>query len=106
MTRMGDEMILALAASLETGINKSAAKKEKECKECECDPCECEKEEEKEDKEDKKEKKDKKDKKASAAYIVSSLYKLANELDDMGADEASSLVDDALRVIVKNMKSE
>jgi hypothetical protein len=95
---MGDEMIRELASQL-GGLNKTAAKKEedKACKKCECEPCECAKGK-------KKSKKSKKSKKKEAASeVVSGLYKLANELDEIGADEASALVDDALKVIVKNI---
>lgn len=111
MSRMGDEFILELAASLEAGLNKTAAKKkedkeeekedkEEKCPECKCDPCECEKEEKK----DKKKKKD--DKKDATLYIVHGLSKLASELDEMGAEEASSLVDDALKVIVQKIQDQ
>jgi len=113
MTRSGDEMILELAASL--GFNKTAAKKDeedKECKKCKCDPCECDKKDKKckkckcdpcecDKKEDKK-----KDKKEATMRVLHGLKKLAEELDEIGADEASHLVDDALKVIVDNLKTE
>jgi ABC-type Zn2+ transport system substrate-binding protein/surface adhesin len=106
MTRLGDEMILELAASL-GGMEKTAAKKdEKEEKEDKKDDKEKKDEkEEKEDKDDKKE--DKKDKKKDAVMdVLNGLSKLAADLDEAGADEASSLVDDALRVIVNNLENE
>jgi len=113
MSRAGEEMILELATLLGTETVKTAAKKEdeeekegkkheeKESKEFE----KGEKEEEKEAKKEKKEKKEKKDKKATLIMsVVQDLVKLAGELDEMGADEASSLVDDALRVIVDSIE--
>lgn len=111
MSRMGEEMILALAASLNGDLNKTAAKKkedgeDKEDKKDMKEDKKDEKEEKDEEKEEKKEKKDKKDKKASTLYIIDGLYKLATELDDMGEEEASSLVDDALRVIVQNIRDQ
>lgn len=102
MSRATDEIIMDLAEAL-GGMEKFAAKKEeKEEKE--------DKKEEKEEKEEKAEKKEKKEKdkkKAEAVMdIVNSLAKLAGELDEMGAEEASSLVDDALKVIVYNIDGE
>jgi hypothetical protein len=115
MSRMGDEMILELAASLSAGMEKTAAKKDddkedkkddkkedKKCEKCKCDPCECDKKKEKEDK-----KEDKKDKKKDAVMdILNGLSKLAADLDEAGAEEASSLVDDALKIIVHNLKKD
>jgi hypothetical protein len=117
---MGDEMILELAASLNAGMEKTAAKKdddkedkkekkEEKCKcgkkDCDCgckgdaDKCKCKKEEKK-DKDDKKEKKD------AMMDVLTGLSKLAADLDEVGAEEASSLVDDALKVIVHNLENE
>lgn len=102
MSRMGEEMILELAASLSTGIDKTAAKKDdkeekdEKCEKCECDPCECDK---------KKNKKENK-KKDAVMDVLSGLSKIAEELDEAGADEASSLVDDALKVIVNKIQQE
>ena len=119
MTRLGDEMILELAASL-GGLNKTAAKKDedkdedkkddKKCatcgkKDCPCgcdgdsDKCKCDKK----DKDDKKKDDKKKD---AVMYVLDGLAKLASELDEAGAEDASSLVDDALKVIVNNLKKE
>lgn len=113
MSRYGDEMVAELANLLNkhgVGLDKTAAKKEdKEEKEDKKD-----KKEEKDEKKDKKEKEDKKedkkekaDKKKKAEFmsgVLSNLVKLAEELDAAGAGEAASLVDDALKVIVKNIK--
>lgn len=101
---MGNEMILELAAALNTGMEKTAAKKDEKCEKCECDPCECDKKEKKDKKDKKEEKKDKK--KDAVMDILNGLSKLAADLDEAGADEASSLVDDALRVIVNNLQKE
>jgi len=106
MSRSGEEMMLELATILGT-MQKTAAKKdEDDKKEDKKEEKEDKKEEDDEDKEDKKEEDDKKeDKKASVMMgVVSSLVKLANELDEVGAEEASSLVDEALQVIVKNLE--
>ena len=47
----------------------------------------------------------KKKKKAELmSAVLNNLVKLAEELDASGADDAASLVDDALKVIVKNLK--
>ena len=125
MSKMGDEMILALAASLNAGMEKTAAKKDddkeekkddredkkdKKCakcgkKDCGCgcggdaDKCKCKKG-------DKDDKKDDKDKKDAVMNVLNGLSKLAAELDEVGADEASSLVDEALKVIVHNLEKE
>jgi hypothetical protein len=105
MSRNSDEIVMELAAAL-GGMEKLAAKKE-EKEEPKKDKKE-EKEEKKEDKKDKKEEKDEKDKKKAKALmeIVNGLAKLASELDEMGAEDASSLVDDALKVIVYNIEDE
>lgn len=113
MSRYGDEMVAELASLLNkhgAGLDKTAAKKEdKEEKEDKKDKKEekekAEKEEKAEKKEEKKEKADKKKKKAEfMAGVLDNLVKLAEELDAAGAGEAASLVDDALKVIVKNIK--
>jgi len=123
MSRMGDDMISNLSKLLDVGLDKTAAKKEKKdekCEECGKDPCMCkelkakEKAKEKAEKEKAKEKadkakakKDKKKKKAEVvAGVVNELVKLANELDSVGAVDASDLVDDALNVILKNLETE
>lgn len=115
MSRAGEEMILELASLLNTDTVKTAAKKDddkddkKPCKcgkkDCKCgcegdsDKCKCKKEEAKKD--------EKKDKKASVMMgVLQNLVKLAGELDEMGAEEASGLVDDALKSIVDNLKEE
>ena len=36
-------------------------------------------------------------------YVLNTLSKLASDLDEINAEDASSLVDDALRVIVHNL---
>ena len=133
MSRMADEMIFELAASLNTGMDKTAAKKDDDdkddkkggCPECggklvfgKCfaDPDKCSKSSKKDDKDDKDDKKDKKKddkkdkaekkKKEAVMYVLNGLSKLAEDLDGIGADDASSLVDDALRIIVHNLESE
>ena len=127
MSRYGDEMIQDLAKLLNVDeLTKTAEKKEdkkedkkdeKKCKECDKEPCECKKEENKEDKkeekepkkDEKKEKKepkkdDKKKKKAEVMFgIVTDLVKLANDLDDQGATEASDIIDDALKAIMNTL---
>jgi hypothetical protein len=109
MSRSGDEMMLELAGLLGT-LEKTAAKKDDKDEEKDEEKKEkaeekAEKDEEKKEKAEKK--KDKKKKKADVMmHVVSSLVKLASELDELGAPEASSLVDDALRVIVKNIEAE
>jgi len=113
MSRAGEEMILELAGLLGTDTVKTAAKKDDDKED---------KKDKKEDKEDKKEDDDKKDKKEDddkkdgkfekekkasiMAGVLQDLVKLATELDELGADEASSLVDDALKVIVETIKTE
>jgi len=104
MSRTENEMfdILSKLLPAEENVVKTAkAKEDKEDKEDKKD-----KKDEKEDKEDKKdEKEDKKSKSSVIMSLVSDLVKLAGELDEAGAEEASSLVDDALRVIVDNIKA-
>lgn len=99
MSKFGNEMVAELANLLnkqEVGLDKTAAKKEMK-----------EKAEEKEEKADKKEKaKAKKKKKSDFESLLNNLVKLAEELDASGAEEAASLVDDALKVIVKNIKED
>ena len=122
MSRSGDEMIHNLAKLLDVEMTKTAAKKEdkkeekeekkedkkeeKKCEKCGKEKCEC-KEEKKEDKKEepkKEEKKDKKKKKAEVLFgVINELVKLANELDEAEAVEASNLIDGALQVIVKNL---
>jgi len=107
MSRSGDEMMLELAALMGT-LEKTAAKKDDK-KDDKADKEKEDKKEEKAEKEkkEKEDKKDKKDKKAEVMmHVVNNLVKLAGELDEIGAEEASSLVDDALRIIVKNIEAE
>lgn len=129
-TRMGNEMILELAGILGAdSLNKTAAKKDdgncdgcgKPSQFCKKDDCGKDDKEDKKDKddkddkdEDKKEdkkddkKEDKKDddKKEAVMDVLNGLSKLASDLDEMGADDASSAVDDALKIIVQNLKDE
>jgi len=105
MSRAGEEMILELAKLMGTNTVKTAAKKDDkdEKKDKKEEKEEKAEKKEKKEKDDKKEKKE--DKKASVMMnVINNLVKLADELDEAGADEASSLVDDALRVIVKNLE--
>ena len=121
MSRYGDEMVAELANLLNkhgVGLDKTAAKKEdkedkkedkkdEKCEKCGKDPCKCKEMKEKED--EKKEKKEKAKKKKKAEFmsdVLNNLVKLAEELDAAGADEAASLVDDALKIIVKNIKED
>jgi hypothetical protein len=104
MTRSGDEMILELASLL-----KTAEKKEEDDK----NDKEEKKDEDKKDKEEKKDKDEKeeddKKKKKDASKImgiINSLVKLAGEFDEAGEVEASSAVDDALQVILQNIKKD
>jgi hypothetical protein len=103
MTRAGDEMILELASLLNTDMVKNAAKKDENDKD-ENDKDEKDEEEKKDEAKDKE--KEKNDKKASLISVVNDLVKLAGELDDMGAEEASNLVDDALKTIVDSFQSD
>ena len=111
MTRAGDEMILQLASLLGTDTVKTAAKKKEDKKEEKEDKKDEKKEEEEEKEDDKDEKKkdkkeEKKEKKASVmSSVLKDLVKLASELDELGAEEASDLVDDALRSIVQNINN-
>ena len=114
---MGDEFILNLAASLK-GFDKTAAKdddkddkndkkdKEDKKKKDEEDKKKKDEEDKKKKDEDKKKKDKKDDKKASVMEVINGLSKLAGVLDEMGADDASDAVDDALRIIVKNLRKE
>lgn len=111
MSRAGEEMILELANLLGTDVVKTAAKEDddKEKKEKAKEKKEKANEKEEKEKAEKKEKDDKKkekeEKKASVMMnVINDLVKLAEELDEVGAEEASSLVDDALRVIVQNLE--
>lgn len=93
---------------------KEDKKEEKCCEKCGKEKCECKedkkedkKEEKKEDKkEDKKDKKSKKKKAEVMLGVINELVKLANDSDASGADEAASLVDDALQIIMKNVEKE
>lgn len=98
MSKSGDEVMFELAKLLnkEDGLNKTAEKKEK----CECGECE-------ECLGEKKEKKPKaKKKKKAFADVLANLVKLAEQLDVSGAKEAASLVDDALKILVSNIKKD
>lgn len=114
MSRAGEEMILALAGLLGTETVKTAAKKDDDKddkKDKAKEKKEKAKEKEEKEKAEKKEKDDKKkekeDKKASVMLgVLQNLVKLAGELDEMGAEEASGLVDDALKVIVDGLDEE
>ena len=106
MSRSGDEMVLELASILNL-MNKNASKKDEQEDKKEEKEDEKKKDEEKKESEDKKEDKEKEDKKKKSEAlmgVVSSLVKLATELDESGATDASELVDEALRVIVHNIK--
>ena len=102
MSRSGDEMILQLASLLSTSTVKTAAKKDEEKE----DKKEDKKEEAKEKKDKKKDKKEEKEEKKASLImgLVQDLVKLAGDLDDAGAEEASALVDDALRSIVDGLE--
>lgn len=105
MSRAGEEMVLELASLLETDVVKTAAKKEDEDDKKDKKEEKAEKDEKKEKKDDKEEKKE--DKKASVmVHVLRDLVKLAGELDDLGADKASSLVDEALRVITDSIEAD
>jgi len=127
-TRMGNEMILELAAKLggTADMNKTAAKKDDDDKDKDKD--EDKKDDKKDDDKDEKgkgcpecegkltfgkcfsddcsksKKKDKKD--AAVMDVLNGLSKLASDLDEMGADDASAAVDEALQVIVRNIQRE
>lgn len=107
---MGDEMILNLAARLgASDLSKTAAKKDDDDKD---EKDEDKKDEDKKDEKDKEDKDDKdekdngNDKKAAVMDVLNGLSKLASELDEIGADDASAAVDEALRVIVHNIQKE
>ena len=118
MSKYGNEMISDLANLLNkhSGLDKTAAKKddkkedkEEAKKEKEKEKEKAKKEKEKEDAKKEKEKakaKAKKKKKAELSGLLNNLVKLAEELDAAGSEEAASLVDDALKVIVKSIKDE
>lgn len=103
MSRAGEEMMLELHQLLnKQGLVSTAAKKDDDDKKDE------KKEEAKKEEEDKKDEKkeDKKDKKASVMMgVIQDLVKLAEELDDAGAEEASLAVDDALKTIVDSLET-
>ena len=115
MSRAGEEMILALSSLLNTDVVKTAAKKDddkkeekKEGKKDDKKPCKCGDKDCKECKDDKKEEKKKdekkgKDKESAVLNVLNNLTKLAGELDNVGADEASGLVDEALKIIVDSI---
>lgn len=116
MSVSGDEMMVKLASLLGPTTDKTAAKKDDNEKE----------DKEKDKSEDKKDKKDekcckcgkkdckcgckgdpdkckcdaKKKKAELVAGVMNDLVKLASELDDLGAEKASDLVDVALRQVV------
>jgi len=126
MSRSGDEMINNLVKLLDVDLVKTAAKKEdkkeekeekkeekdekkeeKKCEKCGKEKCECKEEKKEDKKEEKKEdkKEDKKKKKSEVLFgVINELVKLANELDEAEAVEASNLIDDALQAIVKNLE--
>jgi hypothetical protein len=103
MSRSGDEMIFELAAMLKTAGKKT----DEECEESKKDKKEPKEPEEKE--EEKKTEKPKSKKKSKKATVLSSvlndLVKMANSLDEVGAQDASNLIDDALQVILKNVQA-
>lgn len=98
MSKYGDEVMFELAKLLEKqdGLTKTAKKKE-ECDCGECKSCLAE--------EDKKPKAKKKNKKAFSD-VLANLVKLAEQLDASGAKEAADLVDDALNILVSNIKKD
>lgn len=103
MSKPDNEFILNLAAKLQ-GLEKTAAKKQKDE---DGDEKEKDKDDEDEEKEDKKKKPKKpKKKESNINNILNGLIKIAEELDEMGAEDGSSAVDDALKVIVNNLKNE
>lgn len=105
MTRAGDEMILELAGLLKTAAKDEEKKPEdkkekakekakdkddkKKCKKCDKEDCACGP-----------------DKKANMTAMLQDLVKMANTLDEAGAEEAAGLVDDVIQVILKNVKAE
>lgn len=93
MTRSGDEMILELSTLLNKDVVKNAAKKE-------------EKDDKEECKEYDKEKSEKKKKSSVMVDVLQDLVKLAGELDEIGADEASELVDNALGTIISDLNKQ
>lgn len=113
MSRSGDEMMLELHNLLnKQGLVSTAAKKDddKEDKKDDKDekdlpPFMKKKEDDKDEKKDKKDD-DKKKKKAVVLGVLHELTKLASELDEAGADDASSAVDEALRVIVRDIQNQ
>jgi len=113
MSRSGDEMMLELHNLLsKQGLMVTAAKEDDEKDDDKDDkklPPFMKKKDDKEDKKDKKKedkKDDKKKKKAVVLGVLQELTKLATELDEAGADDASSAVDEALRVIVRDLQAE
>lgn len=108
MSRAGEEMVQELARLLNTGMDKTAAKKDdEEKKPCKCGKdCDCGCEGDSEKCKCEKKKDDDKKKASTMMSVVNDLVKLANELDEAGADEASGLVDDALKVILEGLNKE
>lgn len=107
MSRAGEEMVLELATLLDNPVMKTAAKDDEKDEKKEDKKEEDKKEEKKEDEKDEKEEK-KEDKKEASVMVrvLQDLVKLASELDEIGADDASGLVDDALKVIVDNLEKQ
>jgi len=108
MSRSGDEMVLQLASLLGTDTVKTASKEEKgEEKEDKKEEKKEDKEEEKkEEKEEEKEEDKKKEKKADVMTgVLQDLVKLATELDEIGAEDAAGLVDDAIKTIVDGIET-
>lgn len=118
MSRSGDEMMLDLYNLLnKQGLTSTAAKEDDKGEEDKKSKDEKPEENGKKD-DDKKCPKHgkegcppdcpgakKNDKKAVVMGVINELTKLASDLDNAGADEASAAVDDALRLIVKDLTS-
>jgi len=82
-SRMGNEMIMGLAALLNPKIKKEASVAEEVVDVAvNTEPKE----------------------NTVVAEVIGDLVKIASELDDIGADDASSAVDDALRIIVRDLQ--
>lgn len=79
---MGDDMIIELANILDPVV-KTAAKEEVEVKQAD---------------------NSEEQKKEATMNIVNGLAKLASELDELGDTDASSVVDEALNIIIKNIQ--
>ena len=100
--RTSDEIMYGLSAILNQ-LEKTAAKKEDKEEEKDEDKKDEDKKEDKEEEKDEDKKEKAKKKAAVLMSVVTGLQKLATELDEAGAEVASSAVDDALRIIVENM---